>query len=229
MKKTLLDIYLVNGNITIFYGSHTDSFKKDILVSSLLGELVASKKSDNRELSWPTYTGTVQNIGWTIHNRETQQLKFENSSLFNIVEQCTKSALSQDERQALTNAFEQLARLQPDSPAARAIVEKLERNATVSDANKDTPLSTAALMTLIRNDKTVVTLQVAFETVQEIAIDILDQPILSFTHERKTNIWLMNSTLDERDYNQVRDYVLKKVGLNIETNLLHINAPIILE
>ena len=229
MKKTLLDIYLVNGNITIFYGSHTDSFKKDILVSSLLGELVASKESDNRELSWPTYTGTVQKIGWTTHNRETQQLKFENSSLFNIVEQCTKSALSQNERQVLTNALEQLARLQPDSPAARAIVEKLERNATVSDANKDTPLSTAALMTLIRNDKTVVTLQVAFETVQEIAIDILDQPILSFTHERKTNIWLMNSTLDERDYNQVRDYVLKKVGLNIETNLLHINAPIILE
>lgn len=225
MKKAPLDIYLVNGNITIFCGSHTDSFKKDILASSLLGDLVASKKSGNREISWPAYTDTVQKVGWAVGSRATQQLKFENSSLLNIVEQSTGSALPQDERLALANAFEQLTRLQPDSLAVRAIVEKLQSNATVSNAYADIAVSTAALLTIIRNNKTVVTLQMAFKTDQEIAIDILDQPVLSVTHEHKTNIWLMSSVLDGRFYNQVRDDVLKKVGLNIETKLLHIPAP----
>jgi deoxyxylulose-5-phosphate synthase len=225
MKKTTTDIWLTNGNITIFCGSHTDSFKKDILASSLLSELVATQKSRNREASWLTYTTTVQKICWVINSRATQQLKFENSNILNIVERSTGNALPQDERQALTNAFAQLARLQPDSPAAMAITEKLQSNATVSDTDTVAPVSTAALLTIIRYDKTVVTLQMAFETAQGIEIDILDQPVLSFTDERKTNIWLMSSVLDERLFNQVRDDVLKKVGLNIETNLLHITAP----
>lgn len=225
MKKTTIDIWLVNGNITIFYGLHTDSFKKDILASSLLGELVAAQKSRNRETSWPTYTDTVQKIGWTVNGRATQQFEFKHSSLFNIIEQSAGSALPQDERQALANAFAQLAKLQPDSPATRVIVEQLQRNAIVSNTTTDILVSTAVLLTIIRDDKTVVTLQVAFETTRKIAIDILDQPVLNSTSEHKTNIWLMSSLLDGRQYNRVRDDVLKKLGNRMETELLQIHAP----
>ncbi|WP_223466350.1 MULTISPECIES: hypothetical protein [Pseudomonas] len=225
MKETTIDTWLVNGNITIFCGSHTDSFKKDILASSLLGELVAAQKSRHREVSWPTYTDTVQKIGWTVNSRTTQQLEFENSSLLNIIEQSAGSALPQDERQALTNALDQLANLQSDSPAIKAIVEKLQRNATLSNTTTDILVSTAILLTIIRNDKTVVTLQVAFETAQEIAIDILDQPVLNATNEHKTNIWLMSTLLDGRQYNRVRDDILKKLGSRMETELLQIHEP----
>ncbi|KJZ47530.1 hypothetical protein [Pseudomonas fluorescens] len=225
MKETTIDTWLVNGNITIFCGSHTDSFKKDILASSLLGELVAEKKSKNREVSWPTYTDTVQKIGWTVNSRANQQLEFENSNLLNIVEQSAGSALPQDERQALANALAQLVNLQSDSPAIRTIVEKLQRNATVSNTTTDILVSTAVLLTIIRNDKTVVTLQVALETAQEIAIDILDQPVLNTTNEHKTNVWLMSTLLDGRQYNRVRDDVLKKLGKRMETELLQIHAP----
>jgi hypothetical protein len=225
MKKTTIDTWLVNGNITIFYGLHTDSFKKDILASSLLGELVAAQKSTNRETSWPTYKNTVQKIGWTVNSQATQQLEFKHRSLFNIIEQSAGSALPQDERQALAFAFAQLAKLQPDSPAIRVIVEQLQRNAIVSNTTTDILVSTAVLLTIIRNDKTVVTLQVAFETAQKIAIDILDQPVLNSTNEHKTNIWLMSSLLDGRQYNRVRDDVLKKLGNRMEAELLQIHAP----
>ena len=225
MKKTAIDTWLINGNITIFCGSHTDSFKKDILASSLLGELVAAQKSKTREVSWPTYIDTVQKIAWTVNSRETQQLEFENSSLLNIVEQSAGSALPQNERQALANALVQLVNLQSDSPAARTIVEKLQQNATVSNTTPDTLVSTAVLLTIIRNDKTVVTLQVAFKTDQEITIDILEQPVFNSTNEHKTNIWLMSSVLDGRQYNRVRDDVLKKLGNRMETELLQIHAP----
>jgi len=225
MKKTAIDTWLINGNITIFCGSHTDSFKKDILASSLLGELVAAQKSKTREVSWPTYIDTVQKIAWTVNSRETQQLEFENSSLLNIVEQSAGSALPQNERQALANALVQLVNLQSDSPAARTIVEKLQQNATVSNTTPDTLVSTAVLLTIIRNDKTVVTLQVAFKTDQEITIDILEQPVFNSTNEHKTNIWLMSSVLDGRQYNRVRDDVLKKLGNRMETELLQIHVP----
>jgi len=225
MKKTVIDTWLINGNITIFCGSHTDSFKKDILASSLLGELVAAQKSKTREVSWPTYIDTVQKTCWTVNSRATQQLEFENSSLLSIVEQSAGSALPQNERQALANALVQLVNLQSDSPAARTIVEKLQQNATVSNTTPDTLVSTAVLLTIIRNDKTVVTLQVAFKTDQEITIDILEQPVFNSTNEHKTNIWLMSSVLDGRQYNRVRDDVLKKLGNRMETELLQIHAP----
>ena len=225
MKKTVIDTWLINGNITIFCGSHTDSFKKDILASSLLGELVAAQKSKTREVSWPTYIDTVQKTCWTVNSRATQQLEFENSSLLSIVEQSAGSALPQNERQALANALVQLVNLQSDSPAARTIVEKLQQNATVSNTTPDTLVSTAVLLTIIRNDKTVVTLQVAFKTDQEITIDILEQPVFNSTNEHKTNIWLMSSVLDGRQYNRVRDDVLKKLGNRMETELLQIHVP----
>jgi len=225
MKKTAIDTWLINGNIAIFCGSHTDSFKNDILASSLLGELVAAQKSRNREISWLIYTDTVQKIGWIVNSRATQQLKFENSSLLNIVEQSAGSALPQDERQALANALVQLVNLQSDSPAVRTIVEKLQQNATVSNTTPDTLVSAAVLLTIIRNDKTVVTLQVAFKTDQEITMDILEQPVFNSTNEHKTNIWLMSSVLDGRHYNRVRDDVLKKLGNRMETELLQIHAP----
>jgi len=225
MKKTAIDTWLINGNIAIFCGLHTDNFKNDILASSLLGELVAAQKSRNREISWLIYTDTVQKIGWIVNSRATQQLKFENSSLLNIVEQSAGSALPQDERQALANALVQLVNLQSDSPAVRTIVEKLQQNATVSNTTPDTLVSAAVLLTIIRNDKTVVTLQVAFKTDQEITMDILEQPVFNSTNEHKTNIWLMSSVLDGRHYNRVRDDVLKKLGNRMETELLQIHAP----
>ncbi|MGF6088433.1 hypothetical protein [Pseudomonas sp. 18173] len=226
MKKTTIDTWLVNGNITIFCGLHTDSFKKDILSSSLLGDLVAAQKSSNREVFWQFYTDTVQKIGWTANSRGNQRLDFENSSLLSLVEQCAGSALPKDERKALANELARLANLQSDSPEIGGIVEKLQRNATVNKSSTNTAVSTAALLTIIRNDKTVVTLQVAFETTHGLAIDILDQPVLSAIDDRQTNSWLLCSLLDGRHYNQVRDDILKKLGRNIETKLLQIRAPI---
>jgi len=224
MKETISDTWLVNGNIMIFCGPHTDSFKKDILASSLLAELVAEQKNSHRAISWTTYTDTVIKTGWIVNSRATQHLEFENINLLNVVEQSAESALPQNERQALAIALTQLVNFPSDSPAIRTIVEKFQKNATVNNT-MDTPVSTTVLLTIIRNDKTVVTLQVAFETVLGIAIDILDQPVLSASNDRQTNSWLLCSLLDERHYNLIRGDVLKKVGRNIETRLLQIPAP----
>jgi hypothetical protein len=56
MSNPIFDVYLVNGNITIFCGAHSESFKNDILDSSLFATLETAKQSKAQELSWSTYT-----------------------------------------------------------------------------------------------------------------------------------------------------------------------------
>ncbi|MGE8152360.1 hypothetical protein ACQKP5_14055 [Pseudomonas vancouverensis] len=225
MIKTAFDTWLVNGNITIFCGPHTDSFKKDILASSLFGELVASQKSSSRVASWSTYKETVQKIGWTTNSQSSRRFEFKKLSLLNIARQSTSNYLSQDEQQAVTKAMSQLAELQPDSTAITTIVKKLESNAIEGKDNTNAVISTAALMTFVRSNKTVITQQVTFATDHEPGVGLLDQPVLSAIEDRQTNCWQLRSLLDDRHYSQVREDILKKLGHNIETKLLHIHAP----
>ncbi|MNN13484.1 hypothetical protein D3C81_1265190 [compost metagenome] len=219
METSAFDSYLVSGNITIFVGSHTDNYKKDILASSLLAELVAGQQSNDRIVSWPTYTDTLKKVGWILNSRSSQRIEFINSSLFDVIDESVGSALSQDNRKELANAFSQIAALSNDSPAYKEIVEKLQKNAKANTA------SSAALLTIVRNDKTVVTLQVTFETAEALATNILNLPVLNAITDRKTNVWMVCSALDARHYNDVRSEVLKKLGRKIETEILHINNP----
>ncbi|MNF68896.1 hypothetical protein D3C84_507660 [compost metagenome] len=219
MEIRAFDSYLVNGNITIFLGSHTDSFKKDILASSLLAELVAGQQSNDRIVSWPTYTDTLKKVGWVFNSRSIQRIDFINTSLLDVVDESIGSTLSQDNRKELANAFSQIAALSNGSPAYEKFVEKLQKNANATTA------SSAALLTIVRNDKTVVTLQVTFETDEALATNILNLPVLNAITDRKTNVWLVSSALDTRQYNDVRSEVLKKLGRKIETEILHINNP----
>jgi hypothetical protein len=219
MEHTVFDSYLVNGNITFFCGPHTDSFKTDILASSLLAELIAGQQSSNRVVSWSTYTDTVKKVGWILNSRSTQRIEFKKNSLFDVVDQSAGNALSQNDRAALANALSQLAAFPDSSPVCKKIVEKLQENAN------GTTTSTAALLTIIRTDKTVVTLQVTFQTADTIGMDILNQSVLNAIPDNKTNTWLTCSSLDTRQYNDVRSEVLKKLGRKIETEILHIQNP----
>ena len=136
-----------------------------------------------------------------------------------MIDESVGSALSQDNRKELANAFSQIAALSNGSPAYEKFVEKLQKNANATTA------SSAALLTIVRNDKTVVTLQVTFETDEALATNILNLPVLNAITDRKTNVWLVSSALDTRQYNDVRSEVLKKLGRKIETEILHIQNP----
>lgn len=232
MKKPLIDLYLVSGNIALFCGSHADDFKNDILYSSLFGQLVAENPDNKPTLSWATYTETLSNIGWITRNRGSQHFKSDTSSLFTIIEQTAGHTLSDYERQALANAFSELRKFPRDSLPIKIIVNTLQANSSVISKGTQSPptktlLTTVALLTIIRNDKTVVTLRISFETTHVLDIDILDQPILKTGQDGKTNIWSLSSSLDERQYNKFRDTVIKKLGRRIGTDLVHIRASAI--
>lgn len=108
MDISPFDTYLVNGNITIFCGIHTDTFKSDILNSSLYAELVATQRRGDREALWTTYTEIVSKFKWIINSRETQSTAFDNSSLLKLLIQSAGPALPQAEQHIVANAFSRI-------------------------------------------------------------------------------------------------------------------------
>jgi hypothetical protein len=230
MNEKPVDIYLVSGNITLFCGSHTEQFKSDILNSSLYAELLAARKSNDRDLSWTTYSDTLTKLKWVINSRVAERSEFNNSSLLELVTESADSYLPAYEHQAIVDAFSTLKELPADSLAIETLLNKLKVNAAVSGDRKIAPLAsvpvtTAMLLTIVRQDKTVLTLQIAFNTTAGIAIDLLEEPVLKAIKNAKNNVRLLRSSLDKTQYEQIRDTVITKLGSKIKTELLYVEVP----
>ncbi|WP_160105164.1 hypothetical protein [Pseudomonas izuensis] len=232
MDPSTYDIYLANGNITVFLGDQGKEFKKDILNSSLLGELVSTSKTPNsREQLFSDYVTTVSKLGWVEKSRAFRHSDFSNISLLETVEAGIGTSLTKEAKQALLNAFLQLKKTPTQSPVLQHILDKLQVNAftpsidTGDVPSTKKPVATSIRLTIVCKNASIITLQVAFKTKAGISIDILDQPVLNSIKDGKSNMWLLVSTLDAREYDKVRATVLKKIGNRIHTDLLHVPVP----
>lgn len=214
MDKSTFDLYLANGNITIFCGEHTDEFKSDVLNSSLYAELVSTKRTNDPATSWLTYTDIVSKLEWVIKSREIQRKEFAKTNLLNIIIQ--SAALSSDEYEAFESAFSKLKSLEPDSLITHKFIDKLNTNMSAATGGTHT------LFTIVNNEKSLLTLQVSFKSTKALGIDILDKPVLTPIEDGKTNIRLLRSSLDEIKYTEVRDTIIKKLGSKIGTDLVHV-------
>lgn len=215
MKSSPFDCYLLNGTITVFCGTHTDAFKQDILNSNLYAALVASQSSVTAEANWEKYRDTISKLSWTINSQESKHVNFEKSSLINLIAISVENALPSGERQIVANAFSHIKNIDCNAPALEKLLETL--NANVSAATG----GTYTTITIVRANKSVITVQMSFE-VTHLDLDILDLPVLTSTKDDKTNIRVMRSALDERQYAKLRDTIIKKLGSKIETDLFHI-------
>lgn len=230
MNKNNLDAYLSNGNIILFCGMHSDSFKNDILHSTLYASLLATRAGKDQEAWWQTYTQTLNRFGWTLNSREVRHLDFRAARLSSIVIECTGNALSEKEEQALLSFFSDLGTLPANASAIEALIARLQANAYdstchIKDADsKDQLVSTAVLLTIVRSNKTLLTVQISFEAGEEITTDILNQPVLTTIKNGNSNIRLLRSSLDERQYSQFREPLINKLGNKLQTDLFHFNA-----
>lgn len=226
MNKSENDIYTLNGHITVFCGPHSSELKNDILHSDLYSKLLAKKHGSDREQQWTSYTNTLKNLAWAIHSRSFSRVEFRTTTFGKIIQQSLASALLIDERQALTDALIQLKQLPDSSSAVEAILNRLNANALTSvPVTAKTPLATSALFTIVRQDKTMITVQLSFETADAIDIGILDKATLCPIKDGKTNIRILICHLAELQYNPFRETVIQKLGRKIESELLHIQAP----
>lgn len=216
MKNPPSDCYLLNGNITVFCGTHTNAFKQDILNSNLYAALVASQSSVTPEANWAKYRDTISKLSWTINSQESKRVDFEKSSLINLIAISAENALRPEERQIVANAFSHIKNIDCNAPALEKLLETLRANVSAATGGTYTKI------TIVRANKSVITVQMLFEVTHLIDLDILDLPVLTSTKDDRTNIRVMRSALDERQYAKLRDTIIKKLGSKIETDLIHI-------
>lgn len=225
---TLADLYLVSGNIVFFSGPHSPLFKQDLLHSSLISDLVTRKNTPAPKVFWPAYTDMLGKMHWIVNHRETFHADFGTSSLVSIIERNTASVLSTEDLRAFRLAVSQLD-LPSESPACRAFEKRLCSNAysaTKAEECSSTSagsVQTAALLTFVRKDKTILTIEVSFETSSTKGFEILDQPLLKIVENEKINIRMFISTMDEQKYAAIRDTITTKLGNKIGTELIHMS------
>lgn len=232
MDTPTYDIYLINGNITVFCGAHDENFKKDILYSSLLGDLITtSKRLQSPEQIFSSYANEVGRFGWIQNSREMKRCELSSNSLFKTIETGIGTSLTKEEKQRLYNAFMQLKKPPTQSPVIKTVLDRLLVNSFTPGhemhvgVSTKAPVATSTRLTIVRNNASILTLQVAFKTTNGISMDILDQPVLNAIRDGKTNMWLLVSSLDVREYDKIRAAVIKKAGNHVNTDLLHVQTP----
>jgi len=220
MSDIPTDIYISGGSITIFLGSPSAELKNDILHSDLYSKLLAQQKGNDRELSWQNYFSTMSKLQWTIKSRETSRLEFGTTYLLKVLKQSGLS-FSKHEIQTLSAAFEELKNLAPHSPASKALVAQLNKN-------KLTRNSTFVLITIIRQDNSISTAQISFESTDAFDVDTLISSPIRPINDHKNNIRLLTCHLSQQN-SQTREAILKKLGSKIETELFHISTSLDLQ
>lgn len=232
MDTATYDIYLVNGNITVFCGAHDENFKKDIINSNLLGDLITtSKRLLCPEQLFSNYANEVGRFGWTQNSRDIKHYEFSSKSLLSIINSTVGGYLTKEEKQILHNAFMHLKKPPSQSPIIKTILDKLQANSFAAGhemsigVSTKTPVATSTRLTIVRNNASIITLQAAFKTTDAINMNILDQPVLHSIKDGKSNIWVLTCSLDMREYERIRAAVLKKIGNHINTDLLHVQTP----
>ncbi|WP_433767840.1 hypothetical protein [Pseudomonas putida] len=125
----------------------------------------------------------------------------------------------------------QLKKPPTHSPVIKTALDRLQANSFTPGhemhvgVSTKAPVATSTRLTIVRNNASILTLQVAFKTTNGISMDILDQPVLNAIRDGKTNMWLLVSSLDVREYDKIRAAVIKKMGNHVNTDLLHVQTP----
>ncbi|MBV6826107.1 hypothetical protein [Pseudomonas sp. PD9R] len=218
MESFASDTYVVDGNITIFFGAHSESFKKDILHSSLLGQLVADI-SPNTWLS--SYITTLGKFYWALSKAKVSNYPKRPSSLLNIASTALPEIIQKDRLQQLSNALSAITQLPSDSPASEALMSRIQRqNAPAHDEAPTFTVST--LLTLVCEDKKIISLQISFETHRAVGISVLKHPLSEkiILGDIETVVWA--TYLSEDKYTKIRDQVIGKLGSKPQTCLFHI-------
>lgn len=227
-----IDLYLVTGNITVFCGQHSDTFKTDILQSSLYSHLLAAKSASNREILWSTYTQTLGKIAWTQNSNTLKQIDYAPNSLLNIITGSIQHLISATEQQSLASSFLQLAKLPRDALAVQLYLKRIQANSTNKPGANDkptlakkAPLNSSITVTIVRENKTVITALVAFQATTTDELDVLDGAPVKPVKDSKNNIMVWSSCLDESKYCTFRQAITGKVNNKLDSELAHIPQP----
>jgi len=217
MKSLLSEIYIVDGNITLFLGKHSDQFKKDILYSSLLGQLLADSTPDK----WFTsYRTAIEKFYWALNGFKNHTLPKSSSSLFSIASTVLADTLQKEQLQQLSGALSNIAQLPSEAPALKALLNRFQTEIAPSHGEGSHTVST--LLTIVCENKKTISLQISLETTRSVDIAFLRQPLPEAVIQGDIETSLWTTYLSEDKYAKIRTQVVGKLGSKPQTHLFQI-------
>ncbi|WP_095052913.1 hypothetical protein [Pseudomonas sp. Irchel s3b2] len=215
------DTYIVDGTITIFLGSHSETFKQDILYSSLLGHLTSNSHSIASNTWMSTYKKTLGTLFWVTKSTATQLIKKQSASILKFAEPTLSAHLSTAELKELTVALGIIKNFPKNSDAIAALLNRIQ----LDNDSQPSITTVCPLLTVISANKTVISFRLVFDTSHPVDLAILDEELSQkvVLNGPQTTQWL--TYLAEDKYASMRNKIIEKLGSKIQTNLYHLTPP----
>lgn len=224
MTDITLDTYVVDGNITLFFGEHSSSFKNDILNSSLLAHLVSNPNGIASDAWFHSYKKLLGSLSWILKSQGTQTPKKQPTSLLSLAKLALSRYLSATQLDNLTDCFSKIKLLPDDSEILTAILSRVQ---SAEENDEKTITTVCPLLTIVRENGMVISSLIRFKTSDPIDITIFDEELSSskIIDTPQVNQWI--TYLEEESYANIRNTVIQKLGSKIKTKLFHFDvAPL---
>ncbi|WCM51940.1 hypothetical protein OH720_02660 [Pseudomonas sp. WJP1] len=221
MADTILDSYITDGNITLFFGEHSNSFKHDILNSSLLAHLVSNPNGIASDAWFHSYKKLLGNLSWLLKSQGTQTPEIESASLLSLAKLTLSRYLSATQLDDITDCFTKIRQLPDNSEKLSSILNRIQ---SIEKKDKQTITTVCPLLTIVREDGMVISSVIRFNTTAPVDIAIFDEelPFNKIIGTPEINQWI--TYLDEDSYANIRNTVIQKLGSKIKTKLFHLDA-----
>jgi hypothetical protein len=216
-----LDTYVVDGNITIFFGEHSSAFKNDILNSSLLAHLVSNPNGIASDAWFHSYKKLLGSLSWLLKSQGTQNPKTRSVSLINLAKLTLSRYLSANQLDKMTEIFSEIKTLPDDSEILSAILNRIQS----TDKNEKSPITTVCpLLTIVCEDGMVISSLIRFETTNPVDVTIFDKepPSSKITGTPTIDQWI--TYLQKDNYANIRKGIIEKLGSQPQTKLFHLDA-----
>lgn len=207
--------YIIDGNITLFFGTHSEAFKKDIIYSSLLGNLVSNTYDIASDAWLNSYRNNLGKLFWATKSNAHQKLKKQSVSILKLAKPTLSNYLSPEELHQLADALHTIKNLPEDSAALIALLDRIQDSEPATN-------TVCPLLTIVTANKNVISLRLMFDTKHPVDSAILDDELSEKELLNGPQITQWSTHLVEEKYGSIRNKVIEKLGSKITTHLHHI-------
>lgn len=215
MSYSTADIYIIDGNITLFFGTHSEVFKQDIVYSSLLGNLVSNTHDIASDAWLNSYRNNLGKLFWATKSNANQKLKKQSASILKLAKPTVAPHLSAEELHQLADALHTIKNLPEDSAALIAVLNRIQH----SEPSTNT---VCPLLTIVTANKNIISLRLMFDTKHPVDSAILDDELSEKELLNGPQVTQWSTYLVEEKYGSIRNKVIEKLGSKITTHLHHI-------
>lgn len=214
--------YIVNGNIVIFIGTHTNAYKEDILHACLFANLTSNIYSFAASDWFKAYNKTLSNLYWSTQSLSNKNIKKQPISLLKSF-QLAESPLTLQETQNVREQLSIIMQLADNSAALRALLDRIQLKTDEGAPQARTTL--CPVVTVINEHKLISSISLLLNITRPVGIGFLEEALPEGEILGDVQIIHWSASLHEGYYAAVRDKIIQKLGSRIKTSIFAVETP----